>query len=107
MVDTNNFSKPPAVLSSTLLKFDKSKISCKVRNLVCLCVQEEASTLCMLVFAFPSIIEIWLQLVAATNAKKNMKLWVDLVFKNFNFSLVLKKKGLEKKQILNVHTSSM
>lgn len=67
-MDTSKFSN--LLLSSTLLKFDKSKISCKVRNLVCLCVQEEVSTLCMLDFAFHSIIEIWLQLVEATNAKK-------------------------------------
>jgi hypothetical protein len=49
----------------------------------------------MLVFAFPSIIEIWLQLVEATNAKKKMKLWVDLFFKIFNFSSRQTKKRLE------------
>jgi len=67
-LDTNNFSN--LMLSSTLLKFDKSKISWKVTNLVCVCVFKKRQLLFVLVFAFPTIIEIWLQLVVATNAKK-------------------------------------
>jgi hypothetical protein len=43
-------------------------------------VFKKRQLLFVLVFAFPSIIEIWLQLVAATNAFKKMKLWVDFFF---------------------------